>query len=587
MTANTRREAVSGGSWVVKRMMPRQNEWVNEIWICDKGRFGYHYVQSGDRLTKPLVRKGGELVEATWEEALDRVAEGLREAQGDLLTLAGGRLPNEDLFNLKALADGLGGTAVLYTTMAGGDLTAQAGVGVGTNFAEMGSETAILVVASDLQEEAPIWFLRVKQAADRGAKLVVVNPRPTKLERYASQVVRYPYGSEAATILAMVNALSAKRPEVGETLPRDASYRQSVEAAAKLFAGVENAVILFGSEGTGLESSQALAQACANLLVATNHVGRPNNGLVGVWQRANEQGAWDMGFRPVANLHNALEGAKAVYVAAADPAGDLPALQVKPPFLIVQELFLTETAKLADVVLPVQAFTEREGSFTSGERRVQRFYPATPELSGTRADFAITGEIGKRLGLDLESSHASKVMRRIATAIPDYADVSYQKLAQVVPQWPIVGRGDLYYGGTTYENSQGLGVQLAPAIQRGAAVPLGWVQPPVSAVPEGGLLAAPVTRLYDRGTTLVPSELLHLRLVKPYVALHPETAAGLKLVDGAPVEVTLNGATAQALARLDDGLPQGVVLVPRSVGIPINGPAPIQVRAAEPAMAFD
>jgi NADH-quinone oxidoreductase subunit G len=176
-------------------------------------------------------------------------------------------------------------------------------------------------------------------------------------------------------------------------------------------------------------------------------------------------------------------------------------------------------------------------------------------------------------------------MRRIAAAVPDYAEVSYQKLAQAVEQWPIVGRGDMYYGGTTYENSQGLGIQLAPAIQRGAAVTLGWVQPPVSEVPEGGLLAVPVTRLYDRGTTLVPSELLHLRLVKPYVALHPETAAGLKLADGAIVEVTLNEATAQALAWLDDSLPQGVVLVPRSVGIPINGQAPIQVRAAEPAIA--
>jgi NADH-quinone oxidoreductase subunit G len=469
--------------------------------------------------------------------------------------------------------------------MSGGDLTAQIGLGPGSNFGEMGPETAILVVASDLQEEAPIWFLRIKQAADRGAKLIVVNPRFTKLERYASQVVRYPYGAEAATVLALVNALSAKRPDLGDNLPKDAAFREAVQVASSLFAEAQNAVILFGSEGTGLQSSKALAQACANLLVATNHVGKPNNGLVGVWQRANEQGAWDMGFRPSPDLKAVMQAAGAVYITAADPVGDDPQMAVKNGFWVVQELFLTETARMADVVLPVQAFTEREGSFTNGERRVQRFYPATPDLTGTRADFAIAGEIGNRLGLTLEERIASRVMLQIAENVPDYSGVTYQKLTEVIPQWPIVGRGDLYYGGTTYENSQGLGVQLAPAIQRGTAVALGWVQPPVVAVPEGGLLAVPINRLYDRGTTLVPSELLHRRLARPYVALSPEDAGRLGISDGAAVQVLLNGAAAIVDVRVDETLTAGYVLVPRSLGMPINGPAPVEVRAVEAALA--
>jgi NADH-quinone oxidoreductase subunit G len=583
-TLNTRREAAAGGEWVVKRVMPRQNEWVNEIWICDKGRFGYHYVQSGDRLTQPLVRKDGELAPASWEEALDLAAERFKSAGNSLLTLAGGRLANEDLFNLRQLTEGLGGTTVLHTQMAGGDLTAQVGLGPGSNFGEMGLETAILVVASDLQEEAPVWFLRVKQAADRGAKLIVVNPRFTKLERYASQVVRYPYGAEAAAVLALVNALSAKRPDLGDNLPKDAAFREAVQAAASLFAGAENAVVLFGSEGTGLQSSKALAQACANLLVATDHIGKPNNGLLGVWQRANEQGAWDMGFQPSPDLKAAMQAAGAMYIVAADPVGDDPHLAIKNGFWVVQELFLTETARMADVVLPVQAFSEREGSFTNGERRVQRFYPATPELTGALADFAITGEIGNRLGLNLEERSASKVMLRIAESVPDYAGVSYQKLAEVVQQWPIVGRGDMYYVGTTYENSQGLGVQLLPAIQRGTTVALGWVQPPVAAIPEGGLLAVPINRLYDRGTTLLPSELLHQRLVQPYVSLSLEDAGRLAIADGAGVEVVLNGAAANVEARVDETLPTGFILVPRSLGMPITGPAPVEVRAVEAAV---
>ena len=182
----------------------------------------------------------------------------------------------------------------------GGDLVAQVGIGAGSNFSDMGAETAILVVACDLEEEAPLWWLRVKQAAERGARLIVANPRETKTDRYASHKIRYPYGEEAAAVLSMIGGESE---------------------AAKAFAEAENGIVLFGSEGTGLASSRSLAQACANLVIETNHTGRANNGLIGVWSKANEQGAWDMGFRPFEDLKTALESAKALYVAAADQFG--------------------------------------------------------------------------------------------------------------------------------------------------------------------------------------------------------------------------------------------------------------------------
>src|SRR5690606_9621713 len=115
---------------------------VNEIWICDKGRYGYHFAERDHRLTQPLIRRNGELTPATMEEALDLVAERFRAAGSDLLTIAGGRLTNEDLFNLRQLTEGLGGKTALYTHMAGGDLTAQVGLAQGSNFSDMGPETA-------------------------------------------------------------------------------------------------------------------------------------------------------------------------------------------------------------------------------------------------------------------------------------------------------------------------------------------------------------------------------------------------------------------------------------------------------------
>ena len=577
---NVRREAKTGGNWAIKRVMPRQNEAVNEIWMCDKGRFAYHFTESPERLTAPLVRKNGELAPVSWDEALQQVAGRFREAGDGLLTLAGGRLSNEDFFNLRQMTTKLGGKTALYTEMGGGDLVAQVGVGKGTNFSEIGAETAILVVASDLLEEAPLWWLRIKQAAERGAKLIVLNPRPTRLERYAAHVVRYPYGAEAAAILAMVNALSAKRPELPEaaqSLLRSAD----LQAAAKAFAEAENGIILFGSEGTGLQGSQALAQACTNLLVVTGHVGRKNNGLIGVWQKANEQGAWDMGFRPVPELKEAMKSAKALYVVAADPAGDDPLMAETAEFLVVQDLFLTSTAKLADVVLPVRSYTEREGTFTSGERRVQRYYPAVPEKPDSLADFAVTGRIGQLLNLDLESRFASLVMARIASELPGYAGITYTGLAQTQEQWPIVGRNDLYYGGTTYENNQGLGLQLASSAERGEIVPVSWPQLAALDVPDNGLLAVPVTVLYDRGQTVMPSRLLHQRIPQPYILLSPASAGSLGIGNGAAVQVRLNGTSTLATARLDGSVPDGVALVPRSLGIPIIAPTPIEMRMVE------
>ena len=577
ITFNVRREAKSGGEWAIKRVMPRQNEAVNEIWICDKGRFAYHYIESPERIRQPLVRKNGELTPASWEEAMQLVAARLRLAGDGLLTLASGRLSNEDLFNLRELTSGVGGRTALYSQMGGGDLVAQVGVGKGTDFASLGPETAILVVACDLREEAPIWWLRVKQAAERGARLIVANPRPTRLDRYSTHIIRYPYGSEAAAVLAMVNTLSAKRP----SLPEGVERTPDLQAAARTFAQARDGLVLFGSKGTSLASSQALAQACANLLIATGHTGRANNGLLGVWSRANEQGAWDIGFRPRADLQVALKTARALYIVAADPAGDDPDLAETGDFMVVQDLFLTDTARLADVVLPAQAYIEREGSYTSGERRVQRFYPALPELAGAKPDFAICGQIGQHLGLDLESRSAALVMARLAKQVPDYAGLSYQELARVTEQWPIVGRGELYYGGTTYENKQGLGVQLASAAQRGETIALTWPTWPEIKAVEGSLLAVPVTRLYDRGTTLLPSRLLHSRLGQPHVVLHPSNAKELGVREGDMLQVDLNGSTHVVAARLDKSLPPGVVLVPRSMGLPIPGPLGVQVRVVE------
>ena len=560
-TLNTRREARANGDIVVKRVMPRQNEEVNEIWLCDKGRFAHHYTESRKRLTRPLTRKEGKLGRASWDAATKLAAENFVSAKKNFVVLASGRLANEDLFNLKSLADHAGGSAVLYSDMGGGELTQLVGVGAGTNIGKMGAGDAILVVASDLYEEAPIWWLRVKQAADRGATLIVANPRETKLDRFAKYTIRYAYGDEGKTI----NDFSRKSKIADE------------------FAKAKNAIIFYGSEGLGLNGSSTLASACATLLKETDHVGRPNNGLIGVWQRANDQGAWEVGFRPVPDLEKALKG-KAVYIAGADPVGDDPNLAKAlkgAKFVAVQDILETATTEIADVVFPAQAFTEREGTYISGERRVQRFYAAVPPKGDSKPDFSITSQVAKQMGVILEGSSASVVFDILANSIDGMAELSYAKLAEVRGQWPIVGRGDLYYGGTTYENTQGLGVQLLPMAQAGGTVRIPKVRKEAALRPkEKELIAVPVNKLYDRGVTIHPAQLLNDRVGEAMVSLHPATAKKMGLTAGGRIKISFDGVSGEALLKTDDTISTGVALVPRSMGLAIREPVTARVLSA-------
>lgn len=571
---NTRREARSQGQEVIKRVMPRQNEAVNDIWICDKGRFAHHFATSEDRLQKPLVKRSGKLVATSWEEALKRVVEGLQAADGSVIGIAGGRVSNEDLFTLKRLTDDLGGTAVQHSGMAGGELVQQVGVGVGTNLADMGPEDCILVVGTDLHEEAPIWWLRVKQAAARGVKLIVANARPTRLDAFAAQVLRYRYGSAAQTILGMVHAVKRHKDL--------AKYKsEETKQAGDLLSGSANAIVFFGNEGMDYAASHALAQACANLLAATGHVGRANNGLIPVWPHNNSQGAWDMGIAPEpAGLAAALKGRKAAYVVAADPLGDDPAMaQVlsKLDLLVVQELFLTETAKAAHVVLPAQSFAEREGTYSNAMRRVQRFYPALAPIDGARADWEIIAAVGNELGFDLMRPSAAALMIEIAAATTDYSDITYPALSTGAPQWPPVGTDDLYFGGTAFANHQGVGVQLAPRAANGNDFDFEWTSPPKPAA-KSGYMVVPVTKLLDQGTTVVPSQVLASRLEPLRAYVNPDDAKRFKIRDGGKVEIRWNGTKQRVPVVIERNTPKGFVLLPRSLGVPLEAAATAEIR---------
>ena len=576
LSASTRLDRDSGGKKIIKRIMPRQNEWVNEIWICDKGRFGHHYSRAEGRLEQPMMKQNGEWVAVDWATAYDHIVLQLKQHGESLGVLGSPDLSNEDFWALRKLAEQAAPDVQLGVwpaMMTGGDLVAQVGVGAGTRLRDVGPETAILGIASDFEEEAPIWWLQVKQAVDRGAKLVVANARPTKLDRFATAQVRYRYG-EAVGVLNEVLASAVQEGTPDDLSETRAPGLSELQAAlrdtavshpdvASALLGAENLIVFAGGEGLSLAEHRELMQAAANLLIVTGRAGRANNGLVAVWPGANMQGAYDMGFSAEATQALLDAQPKLWIIGGANPVEEDPraaGVIRGAEFVVATALFMTPTAEAADLVLPRQSFAERDGSFTNGMRRVQRFNPAQGIIGDALPDWKIFASVNERLGGPRAPVSAAAVMRDISRAVPDYAEASFPRLAQVERQFPL--GDDLYYGGTSSYTLHGLGLAIPPATEDpDAALTVRPVRAgePVAA---GDLTLIPVRLLYDRGRLFEPSKLMHQRVPQPYIELSAEDAGRLGIAEGDRVAVAGDSFRVEVIARVDGRAPAGFALLP-------------------------
>jgi NADH-quinone oxidoreductase subunit G len=283
-----------------------------------------------------------------------------------------------------------------------------------------------------------------------------------------------------------------------------ASNDEQVKSAGKLIAEAQNLIVVFGDERQ--TNDAALAQACANLVVATGHIGRPNNGLLPLWPHNNTQGVFDM--LSAQSVAWSLSGeVKALYVVGADPIGEGERLP-QAEFVVAQELFLTPTAQQADVVLPALAWAERDGTFTNAERRVQRYYKALPPTGQARADWDIFRLVAEKLGVQWHVYGAEGVMKDIAARVPAYAGLDYTRLGETKEEWPPVGTSnDLYFGGTAYDNRGGLGAQTKSLFELDGRSELKWIEP---AAPTDQPLK--LRQLNRHGTLIDHSSVYEIRL---------------------------------------------------------------------------
>ncbi len=285
-TLNTRLETKTG-NYEIKRVMPRQNEQVNEIWMCDKGRFGHHYTRAQDRLAMPLIRKDGRLQEATWEQAIALVAQKVGGAT--VAGVVGDRIATEDAFAFsKLLRDVVKGRVTMSPELPShyADVARAHGLGVDSDFKQLGKGDVILVVNGDLEEQAPVWFLRLRAAVvDRGAKLIVAHSRSTKMHRYAAKIMKY------------------------EPLHIGDWAKSSAETLAPELAAARNVVIAFGDEKLDGATARALAQHLANLLIDSNHAGKAKQRAFAVVSACQHTGCVRHGLpRRCASRHGPVAG---------------------------------------------------------------------------------------------------------------------------------------------------------------------------------------------------------------------------------------------------------------------------------------
>jgi predicted molibdopterin-dependent oxidoreductase YjgC len=317
----------------VMRVRADEDLGLNQGNLCVKGRFGWEYIHSPKRLTVPLIRKEGELVEATWEEALTLVARRLTEIRAEmggafLAGLASPRLTNEELYLFQKFCRGVLGTNHIdhaggYSYAANLALRDSLGHAASTNsINEIRNADVILALRSDLSETHPVIKSEVVLAVKRRkAKLIIVNSRDIYLKKFSSLSLRVKPGSEVALVNGLMavilkeglaaedflqsrtEGLGALKKALGAVSPRKAEERTGVPAedlaeAARLFAKAKTGVILISAGQNSGKEDPALARAAANLALLTGKIGKESCGVFVLGEKNNSQGALDMGVAP-------------------------------------------------------------------------------------------------------------------------------------------------------------------------------------------------------------------------------------------------------------------------------------------------
>jgi len=618
--------------------------------LCVKGRFGFDYIHHPHRLTKPLIRKPGvakdanaqvdpanpwtHFREASWEEALDAAANGLkliRETDGAqaLAGFGSAKGSNEEAYLFQKLVrTGFGTNNVDHCTRlchASSVAALLEGIGSGAVTAPFSAALdaeCIVVIGANPTVNHPVAASYIKNAVKKGAKLVVMDPRGSALTRHATHMLQFRPGADVPLLNAMIHTIIAEklydaqyvdgftegfevlRESVKDFAPEKMAPlcgipAETLRTVARLYATSRASIIFWGMGISQHIHGTDNARCLISLALLTGHVGRKGAGLHPLRGQNNVQGASDAGLIPmmypdyqlvesaafqekfeifwgkpldpkrgltVVEIMNAIKAGqiKGMYIEGENPAMSDPDVQharealAALQHLVVQDIFLTETAWHADVVLPASAFAEKTGTFTNTDRRVQMGRQAVTPPGDARQDWWIIQEIAHRIGLDWHYGHPRDVFREMSEVMPSLKNITWERLERE--------------GAVTYpcDSAEGPGNEIIfasgfPTVSsRGKMVPTKIVPP--DEVPDAAfpmvLSTGRILEHWHTGSMTRRAGSLDALEPEAVAMLSPKELARLSLRPGDMIAVETRRGHIRIRARADRDVPEGMIFIP-------------------------
>ena len=481
---------------------------------------------------------------------------------------------------------------------------------------EISGAAGILAIGTNTTETHPVIGLKIRKAVKEGAKLIVANPREIDLCRIAHVWLRHRPGSDVALLMGMMRVILEENLHdssfIAERCENFDVFRKSLEPfsldfveqvttvpreqiveAARLYAAKKPAAILYAMGITQHTHGTDNVLATANLAMLTGNIGKPSTGVNALRGQNNVQGACDMGALP--NVYTgyqrvddpkakkkfekawgvglsaspgltlteifqaAYEGKiKAIYLVGENPVlSDPDATHVEEAlrrleFFVIQDIFLSETARIAHVVLPAATFAEKDGTVTNTERRVQRMHKVIAPVGNSQPDWWIISRLGRRMGgKGFDFNHPSEIMEEIARLTPSYGGITYPRLEKGGLQWPCPSDD---HPGTPILHTDGF------LRGKGRFTPLAYRPPAELPDDEYPFILTTQRSLYQYHTGTMTRKVAGLDVLhgEELVEINPEDAESLKIADGEKVKIISRRGAVTARTKVTPASQQGV-----------------------------